>query len=224
LRSFVARDWAFFSYFFSFFQPSFPRAALVSYVPLRPLDASFRKTPQGLTMSEKIIPDPVSFIPQNILEEIGRITISFGFLEDELNGLISDLLGAGKKAGQAVTFKIRSITDRIDLARMLVDSKIKIDNHRSDVLASLTEMEAANERRNTLIHHGIRRIAFNVDPNGNLIEFRKKDYLLRETPKDTPFKARELKALRDDLRRIGIDLGKAALRHRVACGHPEREP
>lgn len=170
------------------------------------------------------VPDLQSFIPQNIIEEIGRITVSFSFLEDELNGLITDLLGAGMAAGQAVTFTIRNITDRIELARTLVRKKVKFDDHRDEALLALKETEAANDRRNTLIHHAITRITFNIDPDAHLIEYRKKDFRIREKPKDTVFKAGELKVLRTDLKKITFDLARAALKHRVACGQPTRQP
>jgi hypothetical protein len=95
-------------------------------------------------------PDIVSFVPQNVLLEIGKITVTFSFLEDELNGFIAVLLRAGPQAGQAVTFKIRSITERIQLAQALVNIKIKSEDRQRKALSLLTDLEEANKRRNTL--------------------------------------------------------------------------
>jgi hypothetical protein len=167
--------------------------------------------------------DFLSFLPPSILEENGKIAIAFTFMEDELNGFISDLLCAGMTAGQGVTSAIRNITDRIELARTLVKSKVKIDDHRATALDLLADTQKANTKRNTLIHGAITRFTFNVDPDAHEVEYLKKDHRVRER-KGVPFKVAELKHLTKELRRLALELSKSAQRHRVACGMSTRQP
>lgn len=171
-----------------------------------------------------LAPDVVSFIPPNILEEIGKITAAFSILEDELNGFISDMLGAGSTAGQAVTFRIRNISDRIELAKTLVPVKIKFDDHREEATANLVKLGTLNDRRNVLVHYAIHQIKFNEDPDAHEVGYRKKDHRLREVPAEKAFKASDLRALAKEIRLLGRSIGVDASRHRIASGRPQREP
>jgi hypothetical protein len=170
------------------------------------------------------LPDVVSFLPQKVAEEIGKSTVAFSLMEDALNGLIADLLGAGMTAGQAVTFKIRNITDRFELAKILVDLKVKFDDHKTEALDAIKKASEANGRRNILIHHAITSITFNVKPGSHLIKYRKKDHRIRKKPVETALKTTELEAITRDLRLLARALGGAATRYRVSCGTPARRP
>jgi|HubBroStandDraft_6_1064221.scaffolds.fasta_scaffold74300_5 hypothetical protein len=172
-------------------------------------------------MADEPAPDFLSFLPPNILEEIGKIAVAFTFMEDELDGFIADMLGAGMDVGQAVTFTVRSISERIKLTRTLVKLKVKFNDHRDTALALLTDADAANTKRNTLIHHAIIRLSFNVDPDAHEIEYLRKDHRFRER-KGTRLKAAELKALTKELRRIARGISQVAQCHRVASGNPAR--
>ncbi|MGA8612658.1 MAG: hypothetical protein WB760_13310 [Xanthobacteraceae bacterium] len=171
-------------------------------------------------------PEFISFFPENVLLEIGKISVTFSFLEDELNGYIGVLLGSGTQASQAVTFRIRNITDRIQLAQTLVDIKIKFDDdRRREATSLLRDLAEANDRRNTLIHHGIIQVTYNVDPKEHTIKFRKKDYLIRETPIETSFKAREFEELREDLWELARRFMIATHAHRVSSApQPAQHP
>jgi hypothetical protein len=138
-------------------------------------------------------------------------------MEDSLNALIAELLGAGPTAGQAVTFTIRNFTDRVELARTLIkDKAAEFESVRDEALAELKKAADANDRRNTLIHHAITRISFNVSPDGHVIEFRKKDHRLREIPKDTVLKGAEFGKLTTDLRLLARSLLGAISSYRLA--------
>jgi hypothetical protein len=111
---------------------------------------------------DDLAPDLVSFFPPELARELGNSTVAFSLVEDSLNGLIGELLNSGDVAGQAVTFTIRNITDRIELARMLVKDKTDGDL-QIHALEQLDKVETANARRNTLIHHALTTIRYSVD-------------------------------------------------------------
>jgi hypothetical protein len=166
--------------------------------------------------------DPMALVPHTLLE-IGRVTSAFSTMEDELNAFIADLLGSGMAAGQAVTFAIRNITDRIDLARTLIKLKIKGSNDQGTADAISLRIIDANARRNTLAHQGISAVAFSVDPDEHQVTFRKKDYLIR-LPKTTPMKTKEMRELAEELYDLAIEIATVAHAFRVASGNPDRKP
>jgi hypothetical protein len=145
--------------------------------------------------------DLVRFVPDNIALEIGRTTIAFSLIEDALNALIAALLGVGPATGQAVTFKIRNITDRIELARSLVNLRLK---DFTETLDAITRVEEANKRRNVLIHYALNQITYNLDPAAHEVNFQKKDHYLRKVPISTKMKAAEFKALTDEIRIVAL--------------------
>jgi len=170
---------------------------------------------------DDLAPDLVSFFPPEVAQEIGNTTVAFSLVEDSLNGLIGELLSSGDVAGQAVTFTIRNLTDRIELARMLIKDKMKGDLQR-DALEKLNKVDAANARRNTLIHHALATIRYNVDKDGHVLEYRKKDYLLRERPILTKLRSTDFKALTNDLRLLFRALDGLANSYKLARARAAR--
>lgn len=147
-------------------------------------------------LSESYI-DVLSFLPSNIACEIGRITIAFSAMEDAFSVLIRSLLGVGPSTAQAVIFKIRNLTDRIDLARTLVRLRLK---DFSETLETIARVERNNERRNVLIHHALTQITFNIDPRAHEISFQKKDHRIRRAPVNTKMKGLEFTELVKEIR------------------------
>ncbi|MFZ3352340.1 MAG: hypothetical protein WA268_15890 [Xanthobacteraceae bacterium] len=127
---------------------------------------------------DDLAPDIVSFLPSNVAEEVGKSTVAFSLLEDSLNRLISEFLNSGRAAGQAVTFRIRNIIDKIELARQLAADKAG-KTTRDEILSVLGKVQAINDRRNTLIHYAITQIQWNVDEESHVVRYRKKDFLIR---------------------------------------------
>jgi hypothetical protein len=151
--------------------------------------------------------DFVQFVPDTILVEMGRTTAAFGFMEDALNELIGTLLGAGPKTTQAVTFKIRNITDRMALARKLVELRIPTFNEK--ILDAIGLAEKANERRNVIIHHALTEIRWNEDPAVHQVSFQKKDHYSRKTPVQTMMSGADFKSLSGEVRTAAIKVGAA---------------
>lgn len=152
-------------------------------------------------------PDLLRFVPENISYEIGRVTIAFSLLEDALSFLIYGLLGVGPVTGQAVVFKIRNLTDRIDLARTLVGLRLP-DFH--ETFEAINRVEKNNERRNVLIHHALTQITYNLDPNAHEVSYQKKDHRIRKTPVNTKMKAAEFTELVEKIRATTRKLESAA--------------
>jgi hypothetical protein len=174
-------------------------------------------------MDEGDLLDLISFLPPDIAIEIGRSTVSFSIMEDSLNDLISDLLNSGKVAGQAVTFTIRNITDRIELARTLAKDKAPAES-RDEILSVLTKVGEANARRNTLIHQAIVEIRFGTDPQALTVQYRKKDYLIRETPKTTILSGSDFGALTTDLRLLFRALDGARNSYKLSRARAAKQP
>lgn len=164
---------------------------------------------------ENLAPDLVSFLPPEIAHEIGNSTVAFSLVEDSLNALIGELLNAGDVAGQAVTFTIRNITDRIELARTLVKDKMK-NGLQEETLEKLNRVVDVNTRRNTLIHHALTTIRYNVEPGSHVLEYRKKDHLIRKTSQRTILKSPDFKALTTDLRLLFRALDGATTMYKLA--------
>lgn len=116
-------------------------------------------------------PDYVAptLFPSTFLPHIGMLMVQFGATDTALNSLIWHLLGAGEKAGRAVTSAILNYRPRALLLEQLADAKVTDSVDKKKLVKLAHEFTRVADFRHRLIHD---EVYFSSPTDGTVGVFR----------------------------------------------------